>query len=72
MMGAAWDSEVGAEMTAGQTIEAAELNRESRLRLLRALERKVLWLSSWMIHHANHLRDSRDGLKVGGHQASSA
>jgi pyruvate dehydrogenase E1 component len=43
-----------------------------RLALLRALERKVLWLSSWMIHNANHLRPSRDGLKVGGHQASSA
>ena len=25
-----------------------------------------------MIHNANHLRPSRDGLKVGGHQASSA
>ena len=42
------------------------------LALLAALERKVLWLASWMIHHANHLRDSTDGLKVGGHQASSA
>ncbi len=39
---------------------------------LDALQRKVLWLSSWMIHHANHLRESRDGLKVGGHQASCA
>ncbi|MYE01809.1 MAG: transketolase, partial [Alphaproteobacteria bacterium] len=43
-----------------------------RLAALEALERKVLWLSSWMIHNANHLRESRDGLKVGGHQASSA
>ena len=40
--------------------------------MLRALERKVLWLSSWMIHHANQIRPKRDGLKVGGHQASSA
>ena len=39
---------------------------------LRALEQKVLWLASWMIHHANHDRPSRDGLKVGGHQASCA
>jgi pyruvate dehydrogenase E1 component len=39
---------------------------------LRALERKLLWLSAWMIHHANHIRPNRDGLKVGGHQASSA
>jgi pyruvate dehydrogenase E1 component len=47
-------------------------DRAQHLRLLRELERKVLWLSSWTIHHANHLRPSRDGLKVGGHQASSA
>jgi pyruvate dehydrogenase E1 component len=39
---------------------------------LRDLERKILWLASWTIHNANHLRDSVDGLKVGGHQASSA
>jgi pyruvate dehydrogenase E1 component len=43
-----------------------------RLEMLRALARKVLWLSSWTIHNANHLRAKRDGLKVGGHQASSA
>src|SRR5690348_18501762 len=48
------------------------LAEPDRLTLLKALERKVLWLSSWMIHNANHLRPSRDGLKVGGHQASSA
>src|ERR1700751_2302839 len=43
-----------------------------RIVCLKALERKVLWLSTWMIHNANHLRPNRDGLKVGGHQASSA
>jgi pyruvate dehydrogenase E1 component len=32
----------------------------------------VHWLSAWTVHHANHLRPARDGLKVGGHQASSA
>src|SRR2546428_3935058 len=42
------------------------------LEVLRELEKKVLWLASWTIHHANHLRESSDGLKVGGHQASSA
>ena len=50
----------------------AETAAPDRLRLLRALERKILWLSSWTIHHANHIRPNRDGLKVGGHQASSA
>src|SRR5262245_32712443 len=42
------------------------------LEILRELEKKVLWLASWTIHHANHLRENSDGLKVGGHQASSA
>jgi pyruvate dehydrogenase E1 component len=40
--------------------------------LLGDLEEKVRWLASWTIHNANHLRDNDDGLKVGGHQASSA
>src|SRR5580692_10809778 len=44
----------------------------ARLEMLSALARKVLWLSSWTIHHANHIRPNVDGLKVGGHQASSA
>ncbi|MBR0844664.1 transketolase [Bradyrhizobium liaoningense] len=43
-----------------------------RLDTLNALARKALWLSSWTIHHANHIRSNADGLKVGGHQASSA
>lgn len=42
------------------------------LETLRALERKILWLATWTIHNANHLRPNADGLKVGGHQASSA
>ncbi len=44
----------------------------SRLAMLRQIERKLLWLACWTVHHANHLRPSRDGLKVGGHQASCA
>jgi pyruvate dehydrogenase E1 component len=40
--------------------------------LLHQVERKLLWLSAWMIHNANHIRPNRDGLKVGGHQASCA
>ena len=43
-----------------------------RLRVLGLIEQKVLWLATWMIHHANHVRPNRDGLKVGGHQASCA
>ncbi|MEQ7874436.1 transketolase [Sphingomonas sp. ASV193] len=39
---------------------------------LNLLEQRLRFLASWTIHHANHVRDSVDGLKVGGHQASSA
>ncbi|MEQ8195155.1 MAG: transketolase, partial [Rhodospirillales bacterium] len=39
---------------------------------LKAFETKLLWLACWIIHHANHIRPKRDGLKVGAHQASVA
>ncbi|MBW9075668.1 transketolase [Agrobacterium deltaense] len=39
---------------------------------LKTIEQRLLWLSHWMIHHANHVRPKTDGIKVGGHQASSA
>ncbi|MGE0417587.1 MAG: 1-deoxy-D-xylulose-5-phosphate synthase N-terminal domain-containing protein [Acetobacteraceae bacterium] len=54
------------------TLPAAQLTPERRVHLLKQLERKLLWLSAWMIHNANHIRPNRDGLKVGGHQASCA
>ncbi len=50
-----------------KTTDRAEL-----IRNLEALDQRLRWLSSWIIHNANHLRESRDGLKVGGHQASCA
>src|SRR4051812_18126230 len=56
----------------GGRIDEPEASAPDKLACLAALERKVLWLSTWMIHNANHVRPSRDGLKVGGHQASSA
>jgi len=39
---------------------------------LELVQDRLLWLSCWMIHNANHLRHRVDGLKVGGHQASCA
>jgi pyruvate dehydrogenase E1 component len=39
---------------------------------LKTLEERLRWLSAWTIHHANHIRENDDGLKVGGHQASCA
>src|SRR5881409_1650254 len=41
------------------------------LATLERIQRKVLWLATWMVHRAN-ARPSADGTKVGGHQASSA
>jgi pyruvate dehydrogenase E1 component len=40
--------------------------------VLREVEGRVLWLSSAITHHANRVRANPSGLKVGGHQASSA
>ena len=44
---------------------------QERIGHLKAVEKELLWLSCWMIHHANHLREKGE-VKVGGHQASSA
>lgn len=42
-----------------------------RIAHLAEIERRLLWLASWTIHHANHVRPS-DEVKIGGHQASCA
>ena len=42
------------------------------LGILKAVEDRVLWLSTAIIDHANRVRPNPTGLKVGGHQASSA
>lgn len=59
-------------MNAQGTKKAPDITTNVDLEALTLLEQKVLWLASYMIHNANHIRPSRDGLKVGGHQASSA
>jgi len=33
--------------------------------IMEELEQKALWLSAWIVHNANHIRPSTDGLKVG-------
>ena len=53
-------------MSAPATTPSADLT------LLDTIQRRVLWLASFMVHHANVLRPNADGTKVGGHQASSA
>lgn len=39
---------------------------------LEEIQRRVLWLAVRIVDAANHERDTGDGVKVGGHQASSA
>jgi pyruvate dehydrogenase E1 component len=53
-------------------MKRAERASDARtLRVLESIQRRVLWLSTWMVHRAN-ARPGGDGTKVGGHQASSA
>lgn len=42
------------------------------LATLETIQQRVLWLATNIIHHANNVRANGDGIKVGGHQASSA
>ncbi|WP_433285867.1 transketolase-like TK C-terminal-containing protein [Micromonospora sp. CA-244673] len=42
------------------------------LDVLDEIQRRVLWLATRIVDAANHDRDTGDGVKVGGHQASSA
>jgi pyruvate dehydrogenase E1 component len=48
------------------------VEQQPAVETLRAIERRVLWLAVAMVHHASRVRESRSGIKVGGHQASSA
>jgi pyruvate dehydrogenase E1 component len=42
------------------------------LAVLDRVQERVLWLAAAIVHHANRVRPNRSGVKVGGHQASSA
>ena len=54
------------------TTPALDRSADAHAATLETLDARLRWLSAWTIHNANHLRPSRDGLKVGGHQASCA
>lgn len=45
---------------------------EVDIKVLEAVQRRVLWLAASIVHHANKVRVTPSGVKVGGHQASSA
>ncbi|MBE7194962.1 MAG: pyruvate dehydrogenase, partial [Gordonia polyisoprenivorans] len=55
------------------SIDVPEISPASPdIRTLDTIARRVLWTSTAIIHHANRVRPNPSGLKVGGHQASSA
>src|ERR1035437_3580355 len=59
-------------MTTDARPAAERLDPEGSIEVLEAVQRRVLWLAVSMVHHANKVRATHSGVKVGGHQASSA
>jgi pyruvate dehydrogenase E1 component len=59
-------------MTTGAQTLASKPDAGASVETLEAVQRRVLWLAVSMVHHANKVRESASGVKVGGHQASSA
>ncbi len=45
---------------------------DADIAILERIQQRVLWLATNIIHHANHVRPNPEGVKIGGHQASSA
>jgi len=54
------------------TSTASERPPQAGLELLDQIQQRVLWLSTYLIHYANHIRPNADSIKVGGHPASCA
>jgi pyruvate dehydrogenase E1 component len=54
------------------TTARAEVTASIDLGTLDAVQRRILWLATSIVHHANKVRTTPSGVKVGGHQASSA
>ncbi len=52
--------------------EAGRRRAGADLAVLEEIQQRVLWLATRIVDAANHDRDTGDGVKVGGHQASSA
>src|ERR1700737_3378385 len=54
------------------TVTPPPSNPDVDLEVLDSVQRRVLWLAMSIVHHANKVRKTPSGVKVGGHQASSA
>ena len=59
-------------MTSTAVSAAVDAPTTAPLGTLEAIERRMLWLATAIVHYANHVRPNPGGMKVGGHQASSA
>jgi pyruvate dehydrogenase E1 component len=59
-------------MSTGVPLAASQPDAGTDVDVLEAVQRRVLWLAMSMVHHANKVRQTPSGVKVGGHQASSA
>src|SRR4051794_28454060 len=53
-------------------MQPASQTAPSNLPVLESVQDRVLWLAMSIVHHANRVRQTQSGVKVGGHQASSA
>jgi pyruvate dehydrogenase E1 component len=58
--------------TLHDAVQEASVAAGHPLAVLEAVQRRVLWLATSIVHHANKVRETPSGVKVGGHQASSA
>lgn len=59
-------------MNAVTVIDDPTISADLDLEVLDEIQRRVLWLAVRIVDSANHDRENQDGVKVGGHQASSA
>lgn len=58
-------------MTTAESESGTERTAEA-LDVLDSVQRRVLWVATSIVHYANRVRSTPSGVKVGGHQASSA
>ena len=56
----------------GKVTPMAAQARSADIATLESIQKRVLWLSAYLVHHANSVRPNPDTTKVGGHQASSS
>jgi pyruvate dehydrogenase E1 component len=53
-------------------LQTPALSTPAEIEALERIADRVLWLATSIVHHANKVRETPSGVKVGGHQASSA